>query len=207
MRKSLDNIKKLSKKQLVGYEQFIYKDELTDLTILEYWRWHYSDIYDLQDSIAEYIVCKALGLTEAQNVGNWTLFDLTYRGKRIEIKETSYYHSWQSDEEPKSKTRVFGITKAYSVYQDNTSVFERQNDIYVFCLNTGYTKKESNPLQLKNWEFYVIPTWFINMQCGEAKSLSLSRIRNWIDPIDYKDLKISIDGLIDNDLGFIPQNK
>lgn len=37
-------------------------DESTDMSILDYWRWHYSEIYDLQDTIAEYIVSKALGL-------------------------------------------------------------------------------------------------------------------------------------------------
>ena len=150
MSKSLSEIIKLSDNQMVGNECFTLEGKATDLTMLEFWRWHFSEIYDLQSKFAEYIVGKALGLTEAQNVGDWTLFDMMYKGKRIEVKETSYYHAWQTDEEPKSKQRVFGITKAYDNYKDETSPLRRQNDIYIFCLNTGETKESSYPLELNN---------------------------------------------------------
>ena len=60
--KKLDEIKIQSDKHLSGAEVFMNGDESTDMSILDYWRWHYSEIYDLQDTIAEYIVSKALGL-------------------------------------------------------------------------------------------------------------------------------------------------
>ena len=94
----LSMINKLSDNQLVGDERFTYNGDITEMTILELWRWHFSEIYDLQDKISEYIVGKALGLKEAENVGVWTLFDMMYRGKRIEVKETSFYHAWQTDD-------------------------------------------------------------------------------------------------------------
>ena len=109
--KFLDDIEINSENHLVGNEAFTYNGQETDMTILEYWRWHYSEIFDLQDTIAEFIVAKALGMKEAYNVGSWTLYDIEYQGKRIEVKETSYMHAWQTDDEPKSKSRVFGITK------------------------------------------------------------------------------------------------
>ena len=59
--KKLDEIKIQSDKHLSGAEVFMNGDESTDMSILDYWRWHYSEIYDLQDTIAEYIVSKALG--------------------------------------------------------------------------------------------------------------------------------------------------
>ena len=183
--------------KLSGKEKFTFQNEITGLSILEYWQWLYSDVYDLQDTLAEYIVAKALGKDEPDNTGSWTLYDIAYRGKRIEVKETSYYHSWQTDEEPKSKVRTFGITKAYSEYQDNTSKLERQNDVYVFCLNTGETKRDSNPLQLEHWEFYVIPTSVINDNCGEQKTIRLSRIRKLTEKVDYDRLKNKVDEVID----------
>lgn len=186
--------------KLSGKEGFTFQNEKTGLSILEYWQWLYSDIYDLQDTLAEYIVAKALGKEEPNNTGSWTLYDIDYRGKRIEVKETSYYHSWQSDEESKSKTRTFGITKAYSEYQDNTSKLERQNDVYVFCLNTGENKADSNPLQLEHWEFYVIPTSVINEKCSNQKTISLSRVRKMTEKVDYSRLKSKVDEVID---GFI----
>lgn len=197
MIKTLAEIPKHSDNQLVGNECFTIKGKDTDLTILEFWRWHFSEIYDLQSKFAEYIVGKALGLTEAQNVGDWTLFDMIYRGKRIEVKETSYYHAWQTDEEPKSKQRVFGITKAYDDYKKSNSPFRRQNDIYIFCLNIGETKEASNPLELNNWQFYVIPTEIINEECGDAKSISLSKVEKLAKKIKYADLKCVVDDLID----------
>lgn len=179
------------------YEHFTIDGEATDMDMLDFWNWTYSNIYDLQDTIAEYIVAKALGLEKAFNVDYWTLFDILYREKRIEVKETSYYHSWQTDEEPKSEARNFGITKAYSEYKDSASSFERQNDIYIFCLNTGYSRSESNPLNLNNWEFYVVPTSIINDLCKNAKTISLSRLRKITKPITYKQLKTKVDEVID----------
>lgn len=181
---------------LTGDERFYYGDEPFEMTLLDFWRWHFSDIYDLQDKIAEYIVAKALGCIGPDNTGSWTLFDISYQGKRLEVKETSYFHSWQTDEETKSKRRAFGISKAYSTYQDNTSELARQNDIYVFCLNIGETRAASNPLQLENWEFYVIPTSEINEKCADGKTISLSRIRKLAPQVGYKELKKQIDDVI-----------
>jgi hypothetical protein len=181
---------------LSGEEKFTFEDQETEMTMLDLWRWHYSDIFDLQEKIAEYIVAKALGNKTPDNTGNWTLYDIAYKGLRLEVKETSYYHSWQTDEEPKSKQRVFGINKAYSKYQDNTSEYARQNDIYIFCLNTGNAKADSNPLQLEHWEFYVIPTSTINKECGDGKTISLSRVRKLTEKVDYLHLKDKIDNTI-----------
>ena len=197
--KSLDSITRLSGDHLIGNEAFTYHGEETDMTILEYWRWLYSELFDLQSSIAEYIVAKALGLKKAYNVGDWTLFDIEYRSTRIEVKETSYVHAWQTDEEPKSKTRAFGINKAHDTYQDSTSELHRQNDIYVFCLNTGETRKTANPLQLEHWEFYIVPTSLINEKCGDANSISLSRLRKMTPVVPYPEIKANIDAIIDNE--------
>ena len=121
-----------------------------------------------------------------------------YKGKRIEVKASSYYHAFKEYlNTPISPIRVFGITKAYSKYKDKNSSFERQNDIYVFCLNTGETAEESNPLNLKNWEFYIVPTSFINEACGDAKTISIQRIKKLgIVPVDYFAIQSVIDKLI-----------
>ena len=52
---------------MTGRETFIFNIEATDFRFLDFWRFHYSNIYDLQDKIAEFIVSKALGVNEAQN--------------------------------------------------------------------------------------------------------------------------------------------
>ena len=184
---------------MTGKEAFTFNNENIGFDFLDFWKFHYSNIYDLQDKIAEFIVSKALGVHEAQNDQYWTLWDISYRNKRIEVKETSYYHSF-NEEGKVSDQRVFGITKANGSYDPDKSgnaEFCRQNDIYVFCLNTGNTRNASYPLNLNNWEFYIIPTSIINEQCGNNKTISLGRIKRLgYSAKQYDEIKMEIDSII-----------
>lgn len=184
---------------LSGYEPLTFNGKPAGFTVLDFWRFQHSNIWDVQEEIAEFIVAKALGQDVPYNKNGWTLWDINYRGKRIEIKETGYYHSWRADGKV-SQVRNFGINKAYSTYKDNTSSFERQNDVYVFCLNIGETKEASNPLQLEHWRFWVVLTETINRLCGDNKKISLGKIKTITklnDGIAYTDLKSAVDAAIE----------
>ena len=178
-----------------GAEPFQLAGESAGFTVGDFWQFQFSNVWDMQQEIAEFIVAKALGQEQPHNKNGWTLWDISYRGKRIEVKETAYYHSWRKDGAV-SEQRVFGITKAYSRYKDNSSTFERQNDVYVFCLNTGYTRESSNPLVLDNWRFWVVPTSTINKLCGDNKKISLNRLKSFTkqpDGIGFSQLKAAVD--------------
>ena len=185
---------------MTGYENFIFNNQPLDFDMIDYWRFHYSNIYDLQDTIAEFIVAMALDIKESQNDQYWTLWDITYRNTKIEVKETSYYHSFNTDGKI-SNRRNFSIRKAngeYDAENSGNSEFCRQNDIYVFCLNIGNTKENSYPLDLNNWEFYIIPTSVINEKCGDNKSISLGRIKSLgFEALKYDGIKRRIDEIID----------
>ncbi len=186
---------------MIGIEKFKFNDKELEFGMLEYWQFHYSNIYNLHDTIAEFIVAQALEINKAQNDQYWTLWDISYRGKRIEVKETSYYHSFNANGSI-SKQRIFGIRKtngSYDFEKAGTSDFCRQNDVYVFCLNTGYDEESSYPLNLNNWEFYIVPTAFINENCGDNKTVSLGRIKSFgFLPLCYNQIKSHIDSLIDD---------
>ena len=65
-----------------------------------------------------------------------------------------------------------------------------------FCLNTGYTKEESYPLNLNNWEFYIVPTTVINEKCGDNKTISLNRIKSLgYMAISYDKIRETIDAI------------
>ena len=42
------------------------------ITMLDFWKYQYSNIYDIQEYIAEFIVGKALGINEPCNRDGWT---------------------------------------------------------------------------------------------------------------------------------------
>lgn len=186
---------------MTGEEQFVLDGEGLGFNFLDFWRFQYSNIYSLHGEIAEFLVSRALGVIESQNSEYWTLWDTSYRGKRIEVKATAYYHLWNTDGKV-SKQRTFGITKANGSYDpDNSgnSDFCRQNDIYVFCLNTGDSKETSNPLDLNNWEFYIVPTAVINEHCHDNKTISLGRVKSLgFSAKRYDEIKSEIDNIIDS---------
>ena len=189
---------------LSSNEEFTVGGKSTGLTVRDYWSFQFSNIWDIQEEVAEFIVAKALGLEVPHNKNGWTLWDINYRGKRIEIKESAYFHSWRNDGKT-TESRYFGINKSYAEYKDNTSEYARQNDIYVFCLNTGKTKEESNPLNLDHWEFYVIRTAVINRVCGDNKHITLGRLQTLTKKaecacVSYDKLKMAVDAAIDEDL-------
>ena len=172
-----------------GNEKFLFKNENLDFDFSDFWRFQYSNIYSLHGEIAEFIVARALEVTEAQNSAYWTLWDITYRNVKIEVKATAYYHLW-NDEAKISKQRTFGITKANGAYDSGVC---GNND---FCRET---KETSYPLNLNNWEFYIVPTSFINDHCQDNKTISLGRIKSFgFEAKKYDQIKSEIDSIIDS---------
>lgn len=184
---------------ITGKTPFTSSGKELGFTMSDFWEYQYTNIWDMQEYIAEFLVGKALRIDHPMNTDGWTLYDLEYRGKRIEVKETSYYHSWQEKwyEGRVSPVRTFDIHKSYSSYKDNTSELKRNNDIYVFCLNTGVDRETSNPLCMENWEFYVVPTSVINAECKDQKSVSLGRIRQFAKACRFEELREVIDETIE----------
>lgn len=180
---------------LTGKEEFNHNGKSAGFKMLDFWQFAFSSIYDIQGEIAEFVVAKALGIDVPHNKELWTLYDIDYRSVRIEVKETSYYHPWNEDGKV-SQSRKFGITMANSDYEDknNPNRYERQNDIYVFCVVNGDTRATSNPLVLDNWDFYIVPTEVINEKCKSNKSISLKRIHQLgYSPLKYNEIKNVVD--------------
>ena len=148
-------------------------------SVLDYWRFRFSQLLGQQESIAEFLVGQALDLQKAENVNYWTAYDLSYRGKRIEVKATCYIHPW---DKRISRVRSFSIAPSNNRYwqelpgQDSGARMARQSEVYVFCLNTDQDIEHPNPLMIDNWEFYVVPTYRINEYCQKAGNPEQRRI-------------------------------
>lgn len=168
------------------------------LTALDYWRFQFSNFWDAQEEVAEFLVAKALGLDLPYNKNGWTTCDILYKGKRVEIKASAYFHSWRGDGKV-SKQREFGIPETVGQHNEKKEVAERQNDVYVFCLNLGDSFESSDPFEMAHWEFYVVPTSVINQECGHQDKVSLGRLRT-ITPewgkVSYSRLKAAVDAAL-----------
>ena len=61
-----------------------------------------------------------------------------------------------------------------------------------------FTEEMSNPLNLDNWEFYIVPTSVINENCGDNKKISIGRIRNFgFEAKRFDQIKECVDEIID----------
>ena len=185
---------------LNGNEVFKQNGIELGFNVMDYWRFQFSNLVDNLGYVAEFLIAQALSNDEPDNCNGWTVYDVGYRGKRIEVKATSYWQSWKASHII-SEQRNFSIRKTYLDYQNNKSDKARQNDIYIFCLDKGRDEKSSNPMNLENWVFYVVPTKVINEMFGDQKVLSLMRlekIEKYGKGITYDQIKENVDNIIDN---------
>ncbi len=75
----------------------------------------------------------------------------------------------------------------------------RESDIYVFCLYTEKDKLKANTLDADMWEFYVLPTKIINDDLGDQKTIGLSSLKKYCQPVSFYGLKDSIDKAIQSE--------
>ena len=177
-----------------GQEQFTIHGLPIGTSVLDFWRFSYSELNsDPRDDIAEYLVSLALNITEPYNKLDWTLFDINYNGRPIEVKSTSYYQTWRKDNKV-SQNRTFSIREATA---NNEKEPRRHSEVYVFCLLNGNTAAEADPFNLDNWDFYIVPTAVINEKCGKNKTISLSRIQNLgYTATDFLHIKDAVDSAL-----------
>ena len=79
------------KEELTAYEpytpdeMFRFKGE-NIFSVEDFWQYAYSQLDGMAETIAEFLVAKALGIKKAENVNYWTAYDMAYRNKRIKVK-------------------------------------------------------------------------------------------------------------------------
>lgn len=183
-------------------EDLFFDGEKSQFTVLDFWKFHYSYLAGQSPAIAEFLVARALGKEKAENVGYWTAYDMMYRDKRIEVKSTEYIHFW--NHKRVSEARSFSIAPTKNRYWDNGNKegLSRQNDIYIFCLNTNRELQNPKPLDISFWEFYVVSTAEINRYTErngnpDQKTISLKVIKKMTDAVLYKELRNRVDCCID----------
>ncbi len=164
-----------------GEESFTGSTKAPHMTLLDYWQWSGSDLLGNinRGVLAEYIVAGALGLIQDRTRKEWLAWDLvTDTGTKIEVKSAAYVQSWNP--EGKLSRISFSIREARRWDENTNELSEysrRHADVYVFCLLGEKSREKINPLDLSQWEFYVVPTLLLEETCPKAKSISLDSLR------------------------------
>ena len=173
----------ISTKKLKGAETFKHAEGslLVSANILDYWSWAYSDIVGNTNrgALAEFIVARAIG-SEPPVRTDWAAYDLdTPSGIKVEVKSSAYLQSWY---QATVSAPTFSIRKARGCFPETNEVSEeplRHSDVYVFCL-LAYKgdKRMLDPLDLSQWEFYVVKTTEIDRIFGERSSIGINRVKD-----------------------------
>ena len=146
--------------------------------VKDFWQWAYSNLIDntARGKLAEYLIACVLGV-EKTPTQPWAAFDLRSKeGLAIEVKTSGYLQAWGQDDLSKI---VFGIPQTHGWDGENGKFlkdFKRQSDVYVFCVHNHKEQETLNPLDTKQWDFYLLPTRILDEKVGKQRTISLSAI-------------------------------
>lgn len=150
----------------------------------DFWRWMASDlVYNIhRGALAEYIVAKALGVVENYPRAPWESYDVQIDTEvsdlvTLEVKSAAYVQSWHWVESNPSVIR-FNLepkTRLTALFGKPT----RDADYYVFCV-LGEPGVFPDPLDLEQWEFYVLPTEAINKEIPKQKTIGLRPLQRLV---------------------------
>lgn len=175
-----------------GTERFHQGDDDLGFDLLSFWQWSTSDLVSntTRGVLAEYIVAHALGL-ETKGVRNeWAAYDLsTEDGIKVEVKSAAFVQSWHQN---KLSSVVFQVprTQAWDP-ATNLRVPERrrQADVYVFALLAHQDKLSIDPLDVGQWQFYVLPTSVLDARQRSQHSIILSSLQRLCGaPVSHEEL-------------------
>ncbi len=147
-------------------------------TLLDFWRWSTSDLVSnaTRGILAEFIVATALGVADGIRA-EWDPFDLrTHEGVKVEVKSAAYLQSWFHK---KLSTILFGI-RPTRLWDASTNLLsdelKRQADIYVFCVLSHKDKSTVDPLNVRQWEFYIVRAAMLDERFPKQKTISLASL-------------------------------
>ena len=174
-----------------GNEQLTYNHKSLNFSLLDFWRWSVSDILSnaTRGRFAEFIVATASNIDTTKCRDEWSAFDLeTPEGIKLEIKSAAYLQSWFQ----RTLSKISFGTRA-ALYWDSltnkqSETAKRHADVYVFCLLHHKNKQTVDPLNLNQWEFFVLATKQLNDYNRSQQSITLKSLNALTAPVCYDKL-------------------
>jgi hypothetical protein len=153
---------------LAGDETFVG----LEATVADFWRFAMSDLRmnNTRGYLAEFLVARAVGST-SQRV-EWDAYDVIAPfGAKIEVKSSAYLQLW--DQRRPSTIRFSGLTgRTWNPQLGEAETATYNADVFVFYVHTAKTHAEYDPLNVDQWEFFVVA-------------------RNEVEGLNYKSIGLS----------------
>jgi hypothetical protein len=174
-----------------GNERSTYQNKPLNFSLLDFWRWSVSEILSnaTRGRLAEFIVATATNIDTTKCRDEWGAFDLeTPDGIKLEIKSAAYLQSWFQ----RTLSKISFSTRA-ALYWDSltnkqSETAKRHANVYVFCLLHHDNKQTVDPLNLNQWEFYVLATKQLNDYTRSQHSITLKSLKGLTEPVCYDKL-------------------
>jgi len=176
----MDELGPIDLKRRKGDESFRDSDKELEFDLLSFWQWSSSDVVSnaTRGALAEYLVAQALGVADDGIREEWAPYDLkALDGTRVEVKSAAYLQSWHQD---KLSRIIFRVPKTRAWDKDTniqSKDARRQADVYVFALLARTDQKTLDPLNVSQWEYFVIPTISLDTRKRSQHSITLPSLR------------------------------
>jgi hypothetical protein len=173
------NLGRIETERKSGAEPLHANGSPLDVSLQQFWEWSGSNLISnaQRGILAEFLVAHALGVDSGIRT-EWDAYDLkTDSGIKVEVKASGFVQSW---EQKKLSSIGFDIAPKLSwEASTNTSATEagRPADVYVFALHAHIDQTSIDPLNLNQWEFYVLGTPVLDQECSSQKRISLGTLQ------------------------------
>jgi len=178
-----------------GHETLILQSKSLNFSLLHFWQWSVSDILSnaTRGRLAEFIVATAVNIDIKVVRNEWSKYDLETPDKiKLEIKSAAYLQSWYQSEKSKISFSIKSSRGWERETNRQSDKSERHADVYVFCLLKHEDKETVNPLDLSQWEFYVLSVKQVNNYERSQHSITLKSLRKLTGAVDYNKLSDEI---------------
>ncbi len=181
-------------KKLSGQEKFQGSNSESIGFVHDFWSWAFSDLNSnvIRGAIAEYIVAAAMGVQSNSIRNTWAPVDLQVSNIKIEVKASGYVQSWYQ----KSLSKPSFGYPATRPWDESTNTLGPQKvrsaDVYVFCLLTTTSRELVDPLNLDQWDFFVVATKTLNERERSQTSITLASLEKITTAVKFAHLKAAI---------------
>lgn len=179
-----------------GSEKFNFEKENLNFSLLDFWQWSASDILSntARGILAEFIVAKALDADVSKIRNEWDAYDLiTPDGIKIEVKSSAFLQTWEQTNYSKISFSTRAAKPWDWAVDKRSEIAVRSADVYIFCLLHHKDKMNVSPLDLNQWEFYVLSTNDLNNYSRSQYSITLNSLRKLAQPLKYNEMKKEVE--------------